>query len=63
MLSISDKKEKIQNLLKTDDFLTIIEKEIEGVQGKVVVSKKYAKCNAIIIVQKPSQSPSERREE
>jgi len=63
LLSHNDKKEKIQHLLKTGDYLDIIEKDIDGTQGKVIVSKKYANCRAIIIVEKRPQSPSERREE
>ena len=49
--SVSDRKAKIQKLLEEDGFIEILEKTIDNAQGKVIVSKKYANCNAIIIVE------------
>jgi hypothetical protein len=60
MLSVGEKKDKIQKILANGDFLDITMKDISDKSGKISVSKKYTNCKVIVIIEKP-ESPEEKK--
>lgn len=62
MLSIAEKRDRIQKLLESGDFLDIFEKDIKQ-GGKINIPKRFFNCRVIIIVEKLESpaSPSEKK--
>lgn len=63
MLSIAEKRDRIQKLLESGDFFDIFEKDIKQGGGKINIPKRFLNCRAIIIIEKLESPayPSEKK--
>jgi len=56
MQSYADKKAKVLELLEKNGFVEILEKPITNPKGRIGVPKKFANCNAIILISPPQEA-------